>query len=79
MDNIEETIKSYLIKEHGIGDGVSYEDPLFSAGVLDSMDVITLIHFMEKTYNLTFNPFDLGLEQLDSISLMAKCIKNRLV
>lgn len=43
------------------------DQPIISAGLLDSIVVIQLIDYLQRTYNLVVDDVDLELENFDSI------------
>ncbi len=73
--NIHHVVKNYLINELGLDENIEDNRSLFSGGVLDSMDIIGLLSFIEKEFNVRFNPFDVSIESLDSIELIVSTIQ----
>ncbi|MFO1389035.1 hypothetical protein [Cellvibrio sp.] len=70
-------IISYL-EGLGLSKDVASKERLFSTGVLDSIDIVGLLVFIEKTYNVNFSPFDIGLQDFDTVDLIISVIeKNR--
>jgi acyl carrier protein len=75
MTTKEDIIRDYLINELGLDEGLSTQDKIFSSGLLDSMDVVSLLAFLEKKFSVSFNPFSIGLEDFNSIDLMVAGIE----
>ena len=47
------------------------QDPLFSAGVLDSVRLQELVAWVEDRYGVTVEPWDLSLANFDSAAAVA--------
>jgi len=73
-EEISNQIRSFLIEELGISPSTSNEDSLFSGGILDSLDILSIITFFENKLSVKFSPFEVGLEQLDTIDLMVRAV-----
>ena len=50
---------------------------LFEEGILDSMGLISLITFLEETFNIKINDTDLELENFKSIEAMTGFVESR--
>ncbi|MCD6597776.1 MAG: acyl carrier protein [Bacteroidales bacterium] len=50
---------------------------LFEEGILDSMGLISLITFLEETFNIKISDTDLELENFKSIDAMAGFVESR--
>jgi acyl carrier protein len=59
-------IAALMEEEFGL-DGLSPESPIFSAGLLDSLDVLRLISALEKTYKISVSPVSVTLEMFDNL------------
>jgi acyl carrier protein len=77
-DSIVEFLKSMLDEEFGLNDPVPGEsDPLFSSGLLDSVDVLGVVAAMEEQFDIRINPMDVSVDRLDTVSLMADFVAGR--
>lgn len=47
---------------------ISDEEPLFSAGLVDSFGMVELMTFIEKTSGIRISPGDVTLENFDSVA-----------
>jgi acyl carrier protein len=74
MDIVAEKVKEYLVSEHGLDEDFGFKDKIFSSGILDSLDVIRLLEYLEKEFKVTFNPFSVGIEDFDTIELISKSV-----
>lgn len=41
--------------------------PLFTSGLLDSLEVVHLITFLDKELGVALDPLDIGFEELDTV------------
>jgi acyl carrier protein len=60
-------------------DGFNYDDndSLLDAGIVDSIGVMELVTFVDKTYQITVPPEDILPDNFDSISRLASYIRRR--
>lgn len=73
--NYHEDIRIFLTSELGLSSSLSADEGIFSSEILDSIDVLTIFVFLERKYSLKINPFDLGLDDFDSIDKIVDTIK----
>ncbi|AOT07455.1 phosphopantetheine-binding protein [Pseudoalteromonas luteoviolacea] len=66
--NIENTIYQTLIEKHGedITNTINKDESLITAGLLDSMDFITMLMNLENTFDI-----DIDFEDVDPVSFTA--------
>lgn len=50
---------------------------VFSSGVIDSFSLVSLITFIEKSCDITVDPIDVTLENLDSVEFMLDFIARK--
>ncbi len=62
-----------LLDEVELGEGTS----LFSAGLIDSLNLVQLVAFVEKQYGIKVGPMDLSLENFDSVRSIASFVRSR--
>lgn len=58
---------------------IDEDSNLYNAGVLDSLDIITLLTFLQEEFNITFTPEDMNYEyykNVHSIIAWAKRMSN---
>lgn len=76
-DKKAEILKEYFIKRCGLDESeISNETSLFISGLLDSLDVLTLISFLEKTFSIKVRPYEVSLETFDTIDKLCHYIEN---
>jgi len=69
---IQESVLNFLADETGLDpDEVTVETGLFTSGELDSLDILKIVSFIEKTYGMSISPFEVSLQKLNSISLIS--------
>lgn len=53
--NTIETVQSYIVRKflHGEAQGLTPTTPLFEQGIIDSMGILDLVQFLEKTFSIT--------------------------
>jgi acyl carrier protein len=58
-------------------DGFNYDDDasLLEAGIVDSIGVMELVTFVDKTYKITVPPEDISPDNFDSINRLANYIR----
>lgn len=67
---VEETF--YLPESETKGD----DAPLFSSGLLDSADLVTLLMFLEETFDISIEDGDVTIERFDTYNSMATYVKD---
>ncbi len=68
MDKIKisEFVRS-LVTSKGFDANFSDEEALITAGLLDSMDVLTIVVFLEESFGLDFDVTDFDPDKFDTI------------
>lgn len=78
MNNIEENIKAFIVKEFLHGDsGQSLDGNLIHAGIIDSLGILTLINFLEQQFKAAIEPEDVVLENFESIQAIRNLVQMR--
>lgn len=78
MNNIEEIIKTFIVKEflHGNADQ-SLDGNLVHAGIIDSLGILTLINFLEQQFKASIEPEDVVLENFESVQAIKNLVQLR--
>ena len=58
-------------------DEISPDEPLFTAGLIDSMSLLEVISFVEEKFGLAVNPADITLDNWDSLSRISRFLAAR--
>ena len=66
-----------LVAAKGIVRDFSDEEVLVTGGLLDSMDVLTIVLFLEENYALDFAVIDFDPEKFDTIDGIYSMVTNR--
>jgi acyl carrier protein len=78
-EQIAEVVRDFLARD--VGRDRSYFDDdrsLISSGVLDSVVIMRLITFLEETYPMEFMAWELGVNYLDTVALIAQTVHEKL-
>jgi len=78
--NITDTIKEKLTNNGKGGDWTKFsdDDSLWEEGILDSLGMIELIQFIEKSFNIKIGDDDLSPDNFDSISRISRYISTKI-
>ena len=77
MDNVKDTLRNYIVSEYLPGESLANlrdDMPLRTSGILDSMATLNLVNFVEKTFQITIDAHETGIEDFDRIEDIAKLI-----
>jgi acyl carrier protein len=80
MDPIKEAIRTYILSEYLPGESPSNltdETPLRTSGILDSMSTLGLVNFVEKTFGVTLDAHETGIEDFDRIEDIAALVARK--
>jgi len=78
---VKKIIRDYVFKEFLAGsDAPELHDktPLFSLGIIDSIDMIKFIGFIEETFQIEFLPRELDLNVFGTIDAISSVITEKL-
>ena len=76
---MEEAIKRFIIDNFMEGKGqLDNSQSLFESGIIDSMQFIILLNFIEKKFGVTIKMSGISIENFDSIDKIVKVVNRRL-
>ncbi len=81
MPSVEETIRSYITKNILFNDnGYPYPDDasFLEEGIVDSMNVLELIMFVEEVFHITVEDEEITPDNFDSISKLAAYVRRKM-
>jgi len=79
-DELKEKLFSYFSNECGIKrESINANQPLFSTSLLDSIELIKLISYIDKELGVSINPLDIGFDEFDTIDLIVENIERSTV
>ena len=71
MDSVRDQLVNYIGDDLAVDlDGLSDDDLLFSAGLVDSFALISLMTFIETEFGFRISPGDVNLANFDSVGRM---------
>jgi acyl carrier protein len=76
--NLESEIRKFITENMLFSaDGFNYDDndSLLEAGIVDSIGVMELVTFLDKTFKITVPPEDISPDNFDSINRLANYIR----
>jgi len=76
MNTLSNAIETFLKNSLGIP-VASHTDPLVSAGLIDSMQVVEVAMFLETQADITLEETDLVVENFDSVEAMASLVASK--
>jgi acyl carrier protein len=80
MDEIRQSVHDYILTEFLPGedpDQLTYETPLITGGVLDSISTLKLVSFLEDHFGVTIEAHEAGVENLDSVGQIGRLIARK--
>ena len=80
-ENIKETLKEYIVKrflKSSDSTNLSYDTPLISGGLIDSILTMQLVVFIEETYKFEFSALEVDRDNLDSINIITNFIQKKI-
>jgi acyl carrier protein len=80
-DDIKTTVKKYILDEFLPGEDpaeLTDDVPLITGGILDSLVTLKLVVFLEERYGIKFEPHEVAVENLNTISDIATFVNSKL-
>jgi len=80
MEEIRQTVKSYILKEFLFGenpDELTDSTPLITGGILDSIATLKLVAFIEERYSITLQAHEADVEHLNTIADIVHLIMSK--
>ncbi|MGH2536970.1 MAG: acyl carrier protein [Candidatus Promineifilaceae bacterium] len=80
MDDINQTIKSYILEEFLNGEEaqtLTGSTPLISGRFLDSLATLRLVEFLRQRYDVEILPEEMTEEYLDTIDDIAQLVRSK--
>ncbi len=81
IESIKENLKDFIIKrflKSAESENLTYDTPLISGGLIDSILTMQLVVFIEETYNFEFSAHEVDRDNLDSINIIANFIQKKI-
>lgn len=79
MDSIGEQVRSFIMKTFPLARRVSLrnEDPLLEGGIIDSLGVLSLVSYLERTFHIQISDDDLLPENFQTIAHLVAFVGRR--
>jgi acyl carrier protein len=80
MDNLKEELRQYILSEFLPGESAANlrdDTPLRTSGVLDSMQIVKLVVFLEKRFGIEVDAYEASVQNLDSIDRIATLVERK--
>lgn len=75
---VESAVREFLQNElHKDASGIGTSDSLLEAGMIDSVGVMQLVAFLERTYGITVGDDDLMPENFDTLQAISAFVAAR--
>ena len=77
---IEQMVEKYIVEEllvAGKDERLDPEQSLLSSGVIDSLAILRLISFIEKTFDIVVEDEDVIPENFETLNIIGEYIKNK--
>jgi acyl carrier protein len=72
MDDLKKSLQRALVSRFGVKGPVDGDTELFSRGLIDSLNVVELVTFVEEALGCAIPPADITLENFDSINRIVR-------
>jgi acyl carrier protein len=80
MDQIKESIRSFILKEYLPGESPSNlkdDTPLRTSGILDSIATLALVSFLEQQFAIEIDAHETGIEHFDRLEDIAALVARK--
>jgi acyl carrier protein len=80
MDNVEQALKDYILKEFLFdkpGQDIDSNEPLIARDIIDSLGIFTLVAFVEKQFCVKILPSDMILENFQTVRAITRLVEAR--
>lgn len=77
MDGIGQEVRTYILEEYMDEGTQDFSDttPLLSSGIIDSISALELVEFLEKTFDIEFQPHEVDQDNLDTVAKIVDFVK----
>jgi acyl carrier protein len=79
-DTIEQRLRVYIARHILFSDVFPYSDEtsFLDSGIVDSMNVMEIVHHTEKTYGVSISDHEIVPDNFDSIQKIARFVQSKL-
>jgi acyl carrier protein len=82
MNEIKDKIRAFILSECLPGESSSNltdETPLRTSGVVDSIATLSLVTFLENTFDIVVDAHETGIDNFDRIQDIAQLVQRKLI
>ena len=72
MDDLKKAVRRALVSRFGVRGAFDDDTQLFTRGLIDSLNVVELVTFVEEELGRPINPADITMDNFDSINRIAR-------
>lgn len=79
-DPIKTIVQEFLLQEFLPGedpDNLTNDTPLISGAILDSINTLKLVNFLEERFDVTIDAHEADIDHLDTIDRIARLIASK--
>jgi acyl carrier protein len=79
-EDIVQTVKDYILEQFLPGESpeaLKESTPLISGGILNSIDTIKLVSFLEEHYKIEFEAHEINADFLDNIASITSIVDTK--
>lgn len=79
MKNIEETVRKYISEKILFSQNYPFsdEDSLLENGIIDSMNVMEIVVFLEEDLGVQVEDYEINPDNFDSVSRLAAYVRSK--
>ena len=80
MEQLKDIIRNYIVTEYLPGEqpaNLRDDMPLRTSGILDSMATLSLVSFLEKTFEISIDAHETGVADFDRIEDIAALVARK--
>jgi acyl carrier protein len=80
--HIKAAVKTFILNEYLPGEdsaALTATTPLMTTGILDSIAVLKVVTFLESEFNITLDAHETGVENLNTLSDIARLVMSKKV
>lgn len=80
MSNVTDAIREFVLHEFLPGESprtLTDTTPLISGGIIDSIDAVRLIVFLEAEFDIEVEAFDVDLDHLDTLEALERFVSSK--
>lgn len=80
QEEIAATVKEYILQQYLPGEDpqtLTQTTSLYQGGVLDSLSTLKLVEFLEKQFQITVQPHEVTIDNLDTLAEISRFVVSK--